>query len=151
MNIENFNAWIKALRSGKYEQTTGSLYAAVEDKDGSLVHDATGDTIMGYCCLGVGCVIAPMSRDYWAVEDLAPREFVEWLGLAVCDCDACTRSSAGSFDISLPAVATDPTKRFTLRGRHPDTAATMNDEYRSFDEIADWLEANRDQLLAVPS
>lgn len=36
--------WVKALRSGKYGQTTGTL----QDKQ-------------GYCCLGVLCEIAPKS------------------------------------------------------------------------------------------
>lgn len=45
---KEFRAWLKALRSGKYDQTTGRL----EDEN-------------GFCCLGVACneLIAAKSRD----------------------------------------------------------------------------------------
>lgn len=38
--------WVKALRSGKYEQGKNKLYSALNDE---------------YCCLGVLCEIAPKS------------------------------------------------------------------------------------------
>jgi hypothetical protein len=38
LNRKQFDKWIKALRSGKYKQTTGTL----QNKE-------------GYCCLGVAC------------------------------------------------------------------------------------------------
>lgn len=36
--------WVKALRSGKFPQTTGTLYRAIHVMDGAPA---------GYCCLGV--------------------------------------------------------------------------------------------------
>jgi hypothetical protein len=41
--------WVKALRSGKYEQATGTMYSP----------DANG-----YCCLGVACVINGINHRY---------------------------------------------------------------------------------------
>ncbi len=40
----NRKAWVEALRSGKYQQTTGTL----TDQE-------------GYCCLGVACLVAGKS------------------------------------------------------------------------------------------
>ena len=43
INEQVFNKWIKALRSGKYKQTVGSL----QDEN-------------GFCCLGIACkVLSP--------------------------------------------------------------------------------------------
>lgn len=43
--VERVEAWIAALRSGKYVQVTGGLRGE-------------GDGGTGYCCLGVACKIA---------------------------------------------------------------------------------------------
>lgn len=43
-------AWVKALRSGKYEQTNGVLHASCENDQGRDQH--------AYCCLGVLCKVA---------------------------------------------------------------------------------------------
>ena len=43
-------AWVKALRSGDYKQTTGKLQGTI---DGGIM-----DTDVGYCCLGVLCDIS---------------------------------------------------------------------------------------------
>ena len=44
--------WVKALTSGRYEQTTGRLYSR---KSGA------------YCCLGVLCAVAGISKEVmWA-------------------------------------------------------------------------------------
>jgi hypothetical protein len=39
-NKKNIRKWVKALKSGKFEQTTGQLFDNKENK---------------YCCLGVAC------------------------------------------------------------------------------------------------
>lgn len=49
--------WIKALRSGKYQQTSGSLY------DGE-----------GYCCLGRLCVVLG-KKFVLPLEEPCPRSF----------------------------------------------------------------------------
>lgn len=52
INREQFKKWLRALRSGKYKQTTGTL----QDKD-------------GYCCLGVACkVLIPKSKIEYKYE-----------------------------------------------------------------------------------
>lgn len=70
--------WIKALRSGQYEQDNGVL------------HSSRG----GYCCLGVACEISDIdkwkidrhgSSHVWQVYDGSfqrlPDSVMEWLGL----------------------------------------------------------------------
>jgi hypothetical protein len=76
-NRENISKWVDALRSGRYEQTTGRL--ANQE---------------GYCCLGVACEVAidsgvKLSRDtvtngtilYDGNCDGLPYPVSEWLGL----------------------------------------------------------------------
>lgn len=81
---KNARAWIWALRSGKYKQTTGILTQA----------DVTTGEIVGNCCLGVGCELAlkagiPMkvqtSADgvvsYDSESKVLPPVVLDWLGL----------------------------------------------------------------------
>lgn len=52
--------WVNALRSGKYKQTTGTLY-----------DEETG----GYCCLGVYCkVVTKDSKSYLSEGSEGPDE-----------------------------------------------------------------------------
>lgn len=52
INREQFNKWIKALRSGRYKQTKGTL----QDRN-------------GYCCLGVACkVLIPKNKLFFEVS-----------------------------------------------------------------------------------
>ena len=73
---ENQKNWVAALRSGKFNQTSGTL----EDLD-------------GHCCLGVGCRIAPQELvnelDGWLRGDNLEQQFKvqEWLGLRTEDGD----------------------------------------------------------------
>lgn len=46
--------WVKALRSGKYKQVKESLRAEVYDEETGHYRDE-----IGYCCLGVLCEVAP--------------------------------------------------------------------------------------------
>ena len=50
MDAKLKNEWIKALRSGEYQQTRGALSNSVEGHLDSK--DATA-----FCCLGVGCLV----------------------------------------------------------------------------------------------
>ena len=69
--------WVKALRSGKFEQ--GTEFLVSEDPDGS-------DT--QYCCLGVLCelyVNEKKERDWNELEvseEILPEEVMEWSGLS---------------------------------------------------------------------
>ena len=75
MLTENQQKWVDALRSGEFEQTTGSL------QDGDA-----------YCCLGVACVVAeregvkPRRRNHSGEligGDMScqPLEITDWLGI----------------------------------------------------------------------
>ena len=77
--------WVKALRSGKYEQGQGSLRVDREivDKDGF----ATLKTKKHYCCLGVACAIGitqPRREDGlrssgWVSNNFLPSEIQKTL------------------------------------------------------------------------
>lgn len=84
VNDANMDTFLKALRSGEFNQVTGTLCG---------VNYGTGE-VQGYCCLGVGSEIA--HRDNSAlinkfVENgdvlyngnrlLAPIELLDWLGI----------------------------------------------------------------------
>lgn len=84
VNDANMDTFLKALRSGEFNQVTGTLCG---------VNYGTGE-VQGYCCLGVGSEIA--HRDNSAlinkfVENgdvlyngnrlLAPVELLDWLGI----------------------------------------------------------------------
>lgn len=118
---KQFLKWITALRSGKYNQSSGTL------------QDANG-----FCCLGLGCVIttAKNKLDYnlfsstkfisgWLPnsQDNAPS----WLKIINDDFEFKAKSKFFSPDISnYPA-------RLSL--------SMLNDEHGfTFDEIADMLE-----------
>lgn len=73
-------AWVRALRSGKYKQTTGKL-ARIDDKR------------HGYCCLGVLCELAVKAKAsaitkkteecifYNDESDFLPFKVRRWAGL----------------------------------------------------------------------
>ncbi len=114
---ENAKKWVAALRSGKYEQTTGRLHLK-------------GD---GYCCLGVACDLFAkenkivISEDHWTGgvdikyngdSQLLPTPVRNWLGLA---------SGRGNFD--------------------DDCLSCRNDRGASFKEIADIIESEPEGLF----
>lgn len=109
----NQKRWIEALRSGEYRQTTRALC-----RDGA------------YCCLGVGCVLIGMKsrpdsieiddfdvevRRFGSETQSAPKKVVSHLAL---------RSNTGA----------------DLTG--DECLAQLNDEGKTFAEIADLIESN---------
>lgn len=73
--------WVKALRSGKYKQTTGTL-TQLDDKE----------KVIGHCCLGVLCELAVADKiikkhsgkchvTYDGKDDLLPEKVRKWVGL----------------------------------------------------------------------
>ena len=110
-NREHMRLWVEALRSGRYEQTTGRL---------------RGET--GYCCLGVACDISGLADwaeagsdeypwSYGGAEEILPDGVAEWLGVE---------------DVS-------PMVFWELRDTQEELAS-LNDEGRTFAEIADAIE-----------
>jgi hypothetical protein len=66
---KNAKEWVKALRSGKFKQTTGQLRVKR----------------VGFCCLGVACQIAVEKGviGKYVFDSLGlPNKVREWLGLA---------------------------------------------------------------------
>lgn len=109
---EHRKLWVKALRSGKYEQTQGRLR-----------------TETGFCCLGVACDISnisswrkfessPLNHTYLGNDGVLPIEVREWLG------------------INFKGAFYDQNKmKFA-------SLANMNDMGSSFEEIADIIESD---------
>jgi hypothetical protein len=108
--------WVAALRSGKYEQTAGSL------------HDECG-----FCCLGVLCELAvqagimpaatltPLGWKYGALGEgsVLPLEVRQWAGIGI---DPCVTVDLGE-------------------GREITSLSGLNDECEwSFGRIADLIE-----------
>lgn len=120
MKKEIATLWVNALRSGKYEQTTGKL-----KRHG------------GYCCLGVLCELSGQGEfvDMVEMKDVyvlpsgmrgkteLPDEIVEWAGMSSRD---------GAIHPDYPSGIT--------------TLSAMNDDGSTFAEIADVIEENWETL-----
>jgi hypothetical protein len=125
--------WVKALRSGDYEQTTGDL------RNGT-----------GFCCLGVACdlyantegegawgpsvlglseFVMPGSKVYTSA---LPPEVAKWLGLSLRG--------------PLTGILGVPSSRGLLSSGH--SLANMNDAGFSFTSIAQEIEDGK--LLLAP-
>jgi hypothetical protein len=108
---ENQKEWVAALRSGEYKQGRRVLHH--------------GDN---FCCLGVGCDLAIKAgvklevstipgepTRYGGDRNYTPKEVMEWLGLA---------SKDGVYRIGVGS----------------SSLASMNDDGKSFSQIADVIE-----------
>lgn len=91
--------WLEALRSGKYEQTIGTLHYKSR-----------------YCCLGVACKIQGYS------DDLIDN--------------ACLPFQIKDEIRKVPKLLKTPGNRSVAK------VADMNDDGKSFEQIADWIEQN---------
>jgi len=112
--------WLKALRSGEYEQTTGVL------------HDG-----LGYCCLGVLTHVylshvEEDSEEYREAKESLVDEDAELKALVSAGCGlrcVCGGSKSGQ----------DVLGHYSL--------AEANDDGKSFAEIADFIEQNPDKAF----
>lgn len=123
MKQEFVKPWTDALRSGEYQQATGVL-KRVEPEDGELV-------VKGFCCLGVLCDIN---------KDAVGGEWNDKGSFIVKD-DRAT--------VFLSPHIQRLTEMRTIVGGIPDiqkTLTSMNDNGKSFDEIADFIDANWEKL-----
>ena len=122
---ENIQKWIEALRSGEYNQATGSL---------------RGPT--GYCCLGVGCDISRVGS--WGEETNDYSGTIHYI-----------TNGKYFYDSSLPDAVRDWFGLNDNIGTNPmfdDRRAEYGESYNltvindieraSFDEIADYIEEN---------
>jgi hypothetical protein len=120
--------WIQKLRSGEYPQTSNALNRAEPDR-------FTGNEApVGYCCLGVLCDIAVEDgMGFWADTTDGVRAFY-FNGSGTPHRAFLSDDIAEWAGIKLgPDEDTDYDVVMDLMG--------MNDKGRSFDEIADHIEA----------
>ena len=117
-------AWIKALKSGDYIQTTGTLKKEekVYKQDGLTL---TGNYITSYCCLGVACAVAGVP------EDKIDGEFIDdW------------RIRYESVPEVLQGVAEDNELAHVLSGMNDDCNNEEDRHRFNFDDIANWIDDN---------
>lgn len=119
MNKRIKSKWVKALRSGRYEQGSGYLKAILDGEE--TVH----------CCLGVLCELAPKNLK---VEESGPEQ--EWPDL-----------SAFKFGVKgKKASMAMPSKEILdwcgLRRIDSEDLAGLNDNGDTFEQIADYIEEN---------
>lgn len=132
MDQEKKAQWVAALRSGDYKQGHGLLHTITDGE-----HQ--------YCCLGVLCDLAeksgltlrrgdnldrglaqPYTRyviAYNGNDDFLPQAVMEWAGVTSPNPPTCEPSDVGTPGNSLPA-----------------TLSWLNDQGKSFSEIADIIE-----------
>ncbi len=109
------NEWVKALRSGKYNQATAVL--------------SDGDS---YCCLGVLCEISGVSDfkyesefdivTYLGEGETLPKKVMEFAGLRTCDGQ--TKNTVHPEDGKSTSIY----------------LTELNDNGKTFDEIADIID-----------
>jgi len=130
VNPELKAKWVKALRSGRYRQTDGTLRV----KPGpSLDGDNKEYKTYGYCCLGVLCTVSRLGK---------------WIG----DHEDTYSINHGNVkfqgDLLIYSGKRDPKdtaaqELFGLGAKDISILTTMNDVNKaSFKEIADYVETN---------
>lgn len=123
--------WVEALRSGEFKQTTSYLHWKEEGKS-------------SFCCLGVAC-------------ELALRDGVKLL-VTSADIEDSSEEGAVSYDTeydSLPASVVEWLGIIDWIGTLPTgltkldelSLATLNDNGKNFNEIADIIEKYADDLF----
>lgn len=139
MKQEIADLWTEALRSGDYEQATGTL---LKTDSGS------GDTI-GHCCLGVLCEIA--IKQGVKVEKSEPRRYVDEIdgetyisfgGVTFDDRDDLLPESVKQWAGMKSADGSMEHNELQLA----DTLAELNDSGKSFLSIARIIEENVEEL-----
>jgi hypothetical protein len=73
LNIANVRKWVRALRSGKYHQTTGELYTNPDVDEGISQPQ--------YCVLGVAAKLSGLSNHELEGEGQLSEGPMEWLGV----------------------------------------------------------------------
>lgn len=105
--------WIKALRSGKYEQTTSVLKRKLVGR--GIV------PAWGYCCLGVACELLPG----------------EWTDV---DGEVDHRSSTPHFNGKNTIPTREDLAKFGMTSPQANSLAGLNDKGVPFADIADRIE-----------
>lgn len=145
---DNLTRWVEALRSGYYQQSTGSLCQSEKTEEGT--------EYTGYCCLGVAEVLRLMDPN--PMGGLPHAELAEWLGIEL-DPDALDSPDEWDLRIAVPSTITADQLRdllddgdvltanyqkllHNIQHTHQGiTATSLNDEYLlSFKQIANLIE-----------
>jgi hypothetical protein len=152
MKQEVADLWVEALRSGDYEQATGTL-AKVDSRTGEVV---------GHCCLGVLCEVAiknGVSLDRASHEhteyvdedtdetevwydnitfddrdDLLPQAVKDWAGI---------RTNDGSVENNYPDGSAEEEE---MDNEFSDSLAGLNDSGKKFRDIANLIEKYTKEL-----
>lgn len=154
---ERIRAWCDVLWEGTYEQGKGHLAASTV----TFHEDADPTVTVGYCCLGVGCLVAgvrhevetnpserlveegdPLGNFGDGYTDLAPPEFMDWLGLPVGN--SIGRETNGSdvyidIPVGMPKQGLEDAGSAFQQTQGQITAAGLNDSGFTFPQIADLI------------
>jgi hypothetical protein len=132
------NAWVKALRSGEYQQTEGALCKVVDTYD--------GEPVLGFCCLGVLSELAikhgaSVSVDEFAGDLYEPARTYDG------------EENFPPYAVAKWALGTDERTNWDVRYVDPDedldthsALADRNDGGATFREIADLIENDLDAV-----
>lgn len=142
---ENAKAWVAALRSGNWEQATCALR---KEKDRTT----------SFCCLGVANEMSGLGtwmdeQDFQDIDQSAAtdRRYRGVEHCDDCDLDALCHHAVKSEEFASPMVqdwlglATEDGV-LVIDGKET-SLARLNDEGKSFAEIADIIESNQSQLF----
>lgn len=126
MKQEFVKPWTDALRSGKYKQTTGVLQRNERSTRGA-----------GFCCLGVLCDVL---KDHENVKG----EWVENQTRYEFRYDRNQQSTSAG--LPRPVLELTGIKQSLGRIDNKNFLAYLNDDGKTFDEIADIIDANWEKL-----
>jgi hypothetical protein len=136
------NKWLKALRSGDYEQT--ECYLATETYDyadnpfGKTVEMPDVPVKEGYCCLGVACAVAGVSFSDM-VEIGTPRELMLELKIHHGKDNVAVKNLDTKANVLIADDDDDPNTDSSLT----DVLVSMNDDKKySFNKIADYIQSH---------
>lgn len=131
MNTDNIKTWTERLRDPQLKQARATL---------CMLHP---DDTRSYCCLGLGSTLVPdmpakVAFDGSSLlfgetqnENLAPREFIEWLGLKM------PFSRSADITIDMPRLPLHDTPDRYL---YHLSCASLNDCGFTFPQIADLID-----------
>lgn len=115
--------WLEALRSGEYKQISGQLMDVEYDE---ATNEYFYDNPIGFCCLGVACDIVGHKEEL--------NQFM-WDGYP----SVCFDREYNNVFKKLPKIIRESSDQ---GGDFTYIVAGMNDDGKSFTEIADWIENN---------
>lgn len=128
MNKEIKEKWVKALRSGKFPQSTMALKRVTEKGE-------------GYCCLGVLCEVfrKETGKGEWVRSDMAER--VDFLVEGHTETNFLPRAVMEWAGLSMSDPELEPSSQYVVEGDM--TASMANDKVKlTFAEIADLVAKN---------